>query len=205
MKTVVLLSGGVDSTVLMAVRHKAGDDITAVTFDYGQSHRREIRAASAVAEHYQARHYILGLRDVLHGSALTGQGVIPEGHADSPDATFVPGRNLIFLSIAAGLADEIGASAVLFGANADDFGGYPDCRPKFLTAMDEAVSTGTRNGVSVSAPLMSMTKRQVIDCGHELNAPLELTWSCYRGGDVACGNCGACVSRIDSEWERELA
>lgn len=194
MKSVVLLSGGVDSTVLMAVRHKADDEITAVTFDYGQSHAREIRSASAVAQHYQATHYILGLSDILHGSALTGQGTIPEGHADDPDATFVPGRNLIFLSIAAGLADEIGASAVMFGANKDDFGGYPDCRPKFLTAMDEAISLGTRNGVSVAAPLMCLTKRQVVQLGTELDAPLGLTWSCYHGGDKPCGVCGACVS-----------
>lgn len=194
MRTVVLLSGGVDSTVLMAVRRQAADEITAVTFDYGQSHVREIRAASDVAEHYQARHYILGLKDILHGSALTGQGVIPEGHADNPDATFVPGRNLVFLSVAAGLADEIGASAVLFGANKDDFGGYPDCRPKFLTAMDDAVSLGTRRGVSVSAPFMSLTKQQVVKLGREVNAPLDLTWSCYHGGETPCGVCGACVS-----------
>jgi len=192
MKTVILLSGGVDSTVLLADRIARGDECLAVTFDYGQTHRREIKAAQAIADHYG-----VGWRSVpflLGGSALTGNGEIPDGHAETVDATYVPGRNLVMISIAASFAERFSASAVLYGANKDDFGGYPDCRPKFITAIDDAVSIGTVSGVSVSAPFMCMTKKQVIDLGRDLNAPFELTWSCYRGAETPCGTCGACVS-----------
>lgn len=124
--------------------------------------------------------------------ALTGQGDIPESHAEEPDATVVPGRNLILLAIATGWAQQWGYRAVVIGANADDNAGYPDCRPDFLDAVSEA--TRLAYGVSVWAPLRRYRKKQIIDRARDLNVPLQLTWSCYRGGRQQCGRCGACQS-----------
>lgn len=198
MKTVVLLSGGIDSTVLLAHHISKGYEVAAISFDYNQTHCKELSAASQIADHYNVGHRVMRLD--LSGSALTGLGEIPEGHAETPDATYVPGRNIVMLAVAIGEAERIGAANVSFGANADDFNGYPDCRPDFIQHIGLAASLSA--GISVTAPFMVMTKKQVIDYGHQLQAPLELTWSCYRGGEVACGSCGACVSRIDAEWQR---
>lgn len=202
MKLVVLLSGGIDSTVLLASRYDVDDECIAVTFDYGQTHCREISSAEAVAKHYGVEHRIINLVDlngsVFSGSALTGDADIPTGHADNPDDTYVPGRNLVMIAIAASIAEQTNSSAVLLGANADDFGGYPDCRWKFIDAVNAAVSVGTVKGVSVAAPFGSNTKREIIELGHKLGAPMHLTWSCYRGSDDPCNDCGACISRNEA-------
>lgn len=193
MKAVVLLSGGIDSTVLLADRVTRGDDCLAVTFDYGQTHQREIDAAEKIADSLGVGWRLVPLQ--LAESALTGQGDIPDGHAETVDATYVPGRNIVMIAVAASLAERFEASAVLFGANSDDAHGYPDCRPAFITAMDQAVSLGTARGISVGAPYASWTKAQIAARGVELDAPLSLTWSCYRGGEHPCGCCGACEAR----------
>lgn len=194
MKTVVLLSGGIDSTVLLASCLDQVFECHAVTFDYGQRHRiREIAAAKKVAEHYLIPHEVKTLPSNLFGSsALLGDSDIPEGHADEPDATVVPGRNLVMLSCAAAIAARIGATTVLFGANDDDQAGYPDCSWSVINHIDEA--SYWSHGVRISAPLLTMTKRQIIDTGRQLRAPLHLTWSCYRGGQQPCRRCGACQS-----------
>lgn len=193
MKVVVLLSGGIDSTVLLADRVARGDDCLAVTFDYGQIHVREVDAAEKIANHLQVPWRMVWLP--LGGSALTGQGDIPNGHAETIDATYVPGRNLVMIAIGASFAERFSASVVLIGANIEDAAGYPDCRPKFITAMDQAVSLATARGISVSAPYLSRTKAEIIARGRELEAPLSLTWSCYRGEPQPCGRCGACEAR----------
>lgn len=205
MRSVILLSGGIDSTVLLATRYSVGDEIIAVSFNYGQTHLRELAAARSIAHHYRVKHQIVSLANVFHGSALTGDTGIPTQHAEEPDATTVPGRNLVMISIGAAVAAAHQAPVVMFGANADDAAGYKDCRQKFVDAVSEATYTGTDSGVTVSAPLLRFTKRQIIDHGYRLDAPMHLTWSCYRGGEVHCGNCGACVSRIEAELEGELA
>lgn len=194
MKTVVLLSGGIDSTVLLADRVVGGDECLALTFDYGQTHYREITAAEHIAKVLRAQWQFMFL-SCLSGSALTGQGDIPETTATAVDTTYVPGRNIVMLAIAASYAERVGASAVLFGANRGDHAGYPDCRPEFITAMDQAIGIGTSAGVSVSAPFCTWTKTEIVEHGRELDAPLHLTWSCYRGGADPCGRCGACQSR----------
>jgi len=189
MKTLVLLSGGIDSTVALA--HTKAE--LALSVYYGQTHRKELHAAAAIAKHYGVEHHEVNIASALDIScALTGKGVIPEGHADEPDATFVPGRNLVLISIATAWANAWGYGAVVIGANADDNAGYPDCRPKFVEALSDATSAGY--GVAVWAPLVRMTKRQVISYGRQLDIPFGLTWSCYRGGTVQCGRCGACES-----------
>lgn len=195
MKCVSLLSGGVDSTVALAfaLEHGAEVDLS-LSINYGQTHRRELIAAEAIAQHYGVEHREVDVSGALDiPCALTGVGIIPEEHAAEPDATFVPGRNLVLLALATSWADSWGYGAVILGANADDHNGYPDCRLEFIHAVDEAARSGY--GVGIWTPLIRMDKRQIVCLGRELKVPLELTWSCYRGGSVPCENCGACESR----------
>lgn len=193
MRSVVLLSGGIDSTVLLADLIAKGDECLAVTFNYGQLHDREVDAADEIADYYCVARRIVPFP--LRGSALTGQGRIPDGHAEDVDATYVPGRNIVMIAIAASFAEQFCASAVLFGANKDDAAGYPDCRPAFITAIDNAVSLGTARGISVAAPYASITKAAIVARGRELGVPFDRTWSCYRGDRRPCGRCGACEAR----------
>ena len=196
MRSLVLLSGGIDSTVALAHILHTGMRCEAVSFDYGQTHLRELDSATDIANHYGIPHQVIDLRGALQVySALTDPGAdIPETHALDVDATFVPGRNLVMLAAAIAFAENVSAGAVVIGANADDNAGYPDCRPAFLQAVDTAARLGTVNNVGVWAPLVRLTKREVIAKGEALGAPLHLTWSCYRGGEQQCGNCGACES-----------
>jgi 7-cyano-7-deazaguanine synthase len=196
MKSVVLLSGGLDSTVLLAQQAKSYGDILALSFDYGQTHRaKELAAAKTIAAHYGVKHRIVGMSSVVLPSALTGTVEIPDGHAESPDATTVPARNMIFISIAAAVAESENAQIVYIGTNASDHAGYADCRPGFIRAMWKAVSLGTDSGVTLSAPLSHMSKREIVGVGRYLDAPMHLSWSCYRGGDEPCNRCGACEER----------
>lgn len=189
MKSLILLSGGIDSTVALA--HTKAD--LALSINYGQIHRRELSAARRIAAHYGVEHHELDVSSALDiPCALTGHGAIPERHAEDVDATFVPGRNLLLIAIATAWANAWGYGAVVIGANADDKNGYPDCRPKFVEALSEATQQGYR--VAVWAPLVRMTKRQIIAYGRQLDIPFDLTWSCYRGGEQPCGRCGACES-----------
>lgn len=201
MRELVLLSGGVDSTVVLAeaVRRLGADAVGAVTFTYGQNQeRQEVLSAAVVTRHYGVSHRLVDLGPIFGPSALTGELTMPVGHAEAPDATEVPGRNLVLLSIAAAIADGEGYTAIAFGANASDAAGYPDCRPGFIAALAEASMLGTRHHVTVHTPLVRRTKAEVIAWGRELGAPLELTWSCYVGADEPCGTCGACVSRDEA-------
>ncbi len=196
MKSVVLLSGGLDSTVLLAHLLDKGDEVIAVSFDYGQTHRaKELAAAKTIAAHYGVVHRVVGMSSVVLPSALTGTVEIPDAHAERPDATVVPARNIIFISIGAAIAESEGASTVVFGANRNDRAGYPDCRPDFVKAMNEAVYHGTKSAVRVMAPFSLLTKKEIANYAKNLGAPIELSWSCYRGGDQPCNRCGACEER----------
>lgn len=199
MKSVILLSGGIDSTVLLAERLAAGDDVLAVFYRYGQLHlEREQQAMADVADHYQVQRRIVWLPDIFGTSALRGHGELPHIHAEQPDATTVPARNLVFLATGVAVAESIGARTVLFGATKDDAAGYIDCRAEFITAMSEAAYHGTATRIAVAAPYHHIPKRAVVDIGNTLNVPFGLTWSCYRGGDTPCGACGACQSRDEA-------
>lgn len=190
MRSLVLLSGGIDSTVALA---QTGADL-AISVNYGQTHRRELDAARSVAKYYGVEHHELDITAALDiPCALTGSGAIPESYAESPDATIVPGRNLMLIALATAWASAWGYGSVVIGANADDNRAYPDCRPQFIEALSEAAQSGY--GVAIWSPLLSMTKRQVVERGRDLGVPLDLTWSCYRGGSVPCHRCGACQSR----------
>ncbi len=208
-RAVVLLSGGLDSTVACAMAKAAGHEVHAVSFDYGQRHRRELESAKAVAKALGARsHSVLKVPvGDYGGSALTDHGIaVPTGRsekdmgADIP-VTYVPARNIVFLSLALGVAEVKDAEAIYIGANALDYSGYPDCRPEFFAAFEEMARRGTKRGVEgrpvrIEVPLQSMTKADIVREGLRLKAPLDLTWSCYQGGEVACGVCDSCVLRL---------
>lgn len=196
MKSVVLLSGGLDSAVALAMQNVDFAGVHALTIDYGQRHQREITAASRIAEHYNVSHTIARIPPVLfRGSALTGTGPIPAGPASTPDATYVPARNTVLLALAAAYAESIGARKIVIGCNADDAAGYPDCRPAYIEAYRDVLQTGTVGHVWVDAPLLMYAKHRVIATAHELDVPMRLTWSCYVGGEKPCGTCGACITR----------
>jgi 7-cyano-7-deazaguanine synthase len=196
MKTVVLLSGGLDSAVALAAQNEDFSQIEALTVDYGQRHHREIRAASDIASFYNVTHTVSRIDPILFkGSALTGTGPVPARSATQPDSTYVPARNTVLLALAAARAESIGARTVVIGANADDANAYPDCRRGYIEAFRDVLQRGTLGHVWVQAPLLSMSKRDIIDRAQQLGVPVDLTWSCYVGGDQPCGQCGACQTR----------
>ena len=201
----VLLSGGLDSTVCMALADRAREEgaLLALSFDYGQRHRHEIDHAAGVAGHYRAEHLIVQLdTSAWGGSALTDDSIdIPAGGTEGGiPATYVPARNSIFLAVALGVAEARQLDSVWIGVNAIDCSGYPDCRPEFIEAFRAVAATGQKRGVEgnpiqIAAPLIEVTKAEIVRLGRELDAPLHLTWSCYRGGDRPCGTCDACLLR----------
>ena len=202
---IVLLSGGLDSTVLTAKMIHDGDTVDAVSIHYGQRHARELTAAAQVAAHYGIRHDVIdlsALRPHLASSALTGDTDVPEGHyaAGNMKATVVPNRNMIMLAVAAGIAADRGHRTVATAVHAGDHPVYPDCRPEFIQAVSTATGLGTAGygDVQVYAPFAWMTKTQVAALGAELGAPVGLSWSCYQGGDQHCGRCGTCVERYEA-------
>jgi 7-cyano-7-deazaguanine synthase len=200
----VVLSGGLDSTVCMALADREADrPPLALTFDYGQRHRTELDRAAGVAGHYRSDHLVVSLDTTAWGgSALTDPSVdVPAagGGAGIP-VTYVPARNSIFLAVALGVAEARDLDAVWIGVNAIDYSGYPDCRPEFIEAFRGVAALGQRRGVEgdpidIRTPLIASTKAEIVTTGLELDAPLRLTWSCYQGGDRPCGVCDACRLR----------
>lgn len=207
-RAVVLASGGLDSTVTAAVAKADGCELFFLTVAYGQRHAIEVERARQVATALSvANHLVMNLDlRAIGGSALTGPEAVPKNRTDKErrrtiPVTYVPGRNLIFLSIAAAHAEAVGASLIYFGANVLDYSGYPDCRPEFIRAFEAAVKEGTKAGtegssLQVKAPLLMLTKAEIIRQGVELQVPFDLTHSCYDPvGDLACGHCDSCVIR----------
>jgi len=203
-KAVVLLSGGLDSATTLYYARKQGYETICLIFDYGQRHRREIRHALKVARksgsHYRLERFPLGWQ----GSALLDKKIKLPHHRrisenDIP-VTYVPARNIIFLSFAASFAEVIGAKKIFIGANAIDYSGYPDCRPKFYAAFQKVLKEGLKSGaqgrtIEIETPLINLTKVEIIRLGEELGVPYNLTWSCYAGGNKPCGKCDSCLIR----------
>lgn len=207
-RAVILLSGGLDSTVTAAVARQEGFALYLLTIAYRQRHAIEIEQARQVAAALRVQNHVVVEVDLraLGGSALTGDLAVPKDRHEQERAqgipvTYVPARNLIFLSLAAAHAEVVGASTVYFGANVLDYSGYPDCRPEFIRAFEQAVAVGTKSGVEgtrleVRAPLLMLSKSEIIQLGMKLHAPLHLTHSCYDPvGSLACGRCDSCVIR----------
>ena len=215
---VVLLSGGLDSAVTLAIAQREGFEPHALSFDYGQRHRIETAAAKRVAEAAGIADHRLATIDlrVFGGSALTDDIAVPQQRTESAMAdgipvTYVPARNTIFLSYALGFAEVIGAADIFIGVNAVDYSGYPDCRPEFLHSFEHLASVGTRAGSSgtsfrVHAPLLSLSKAGIIRTGAELNVDFSLTHSCYdpRDDGAACGQCDSCQLRLKGFREAGL-
>ena len=204
MKAVVLFSGGLDSTVLVYHLLNKGADLKLLSIDYGQRHEKELKSSSEIAESLGLEHEILRLpmlNNLLGGSALTDPSIsLPEGHyaEDSMKATVVPNRNMILLSLAAGHAISLQFDTVAYAAHAGDHTIYPDCRPEFATAMDQALKLCDWNTVSLYRPFVQLSKHDLVRKGKELGVPFEKTWSCYAGNDKHCGKCGTCVERKEA-------
>jgi 7-cyano-7-deazaguanine synthase len=210
-KAVLLLSGGLDSTTLLAWATRAGYAVHALSFRYGQRHLLEIDRARTLAVHWKvARHVVcdFDLRQ-FGGSALTSDTEVPKDRDDQARATgipvtYVPARNTIFLSFALAWAEVLGAQDVLIGVNALDYSGYPDCRPEYVAAFEAMANLATRAGVEgttrlkIRAPLMRMTKREIVQLGTALGVDYALTTSCYDPAHdgAACGHCDACQLRL---------
>jgi 7-cyano-7-deazaguanine synthase len=198
----VLLSGGLDSTTLLAAHTETTGLVLSV--DYGQRHARELDAAHAVATHYQVEHKTVDFTAwgaLLSGSALTDSTVpVPHGHyADASMAvTIVPNRNAVLLMAAVGIAVSRGLSRVLTAVHAGDHPIYPDCRPDFIAAIDYAALLATSGKVSIVAPFSNFTKTDIARVALKLNTPVALTWSCYEGGVIHCGVCGTCTERREA-------
>ena len=204
---VVILSGGLDSTTCLGVAVAAGYEVYALTFDYGQRHAVEIEAAKKVAAHYGVKEHRIAklpfLRDIGK-SALTEDNLeVPTQGVQKGEIpiTYVPGRNLIFLSIATAYAETVEAAAIYIGVNALDYSGYPDCRPEFIHAFQTVARLATKVGVEglsldIQTPLLHLSKADIIRLGTSLSVPYELTTSCYQGQEEACGECDSCRLRL---------
>jgi len=215
---VVLASGGLDSTVTAAVAKSEGYELYFLTIDYGQRHRTEIDCAKKIAACFDVQDHKIVQLDLrmFGGSALTDHLAVPtdrkgRDRGQEIPVTYVPARNTIFLGLALAYAEVLGASKIFFGANIRDYSGYPDCRPEFIQAFQEVARLGTRMGlqgypVEIVAPLLFLTKREIIQKGHILHVPFQWTNSCYDPGpqNRPCGLCDSCVIRHEGFQEAQL-
>jgi len=204
-KAVILVSGGLDSTTVLAMAQAQGFDCYTLSFDYGQRHRVELEAAKSISQSMSVREHktvVLDLR-TIGGSALTDSAIdVPEYGGEGIPVTYVPARNTVFLSIALGWAEVLEAQNIFIGVNAVDYSGYPDCRPDYIAAYETMANLATRSGVegqglSIQTPLIDLTKAQIIQKGIELGIDYSLTVSCYQADTEgrACGICDSCHLR----------
>jgi 7-cyano-7-deazaguanine synthase len=196
---VAIISGGMDSAVMLWQLVDAGASVLALSFDYRQRHIKELEAAVRLTEVAKVRHHIAHV-ELPRVSALQGKGEVPEGHyADQTmKATVVPSRNLVFLALATAHAVAESADAVAYAAHGGDHTIYPDCRPEFVKALGEACYLANWHPVRLAAPFIRKSKADLVRLGTRLAVPFELTWSCYKGGDLHCGKCGTCVERREA-------
>lgn len=203
-RTVLILSGGLDSSVLLYHLQAEGHDVRALSIDYGQRHSRELEHARRITEAVSAVHRIVDLRNLaplFAGSGLVDQNIeIPVGEyaAENMQITVVPNRNMIMLSIAAAWALSEKASAVSFAAHHGHHTLYADCRPEFIEALAHAIHLADDERVDLIAPFATWTKADIVRRGAELGVPFGMTWSCYKGGNAHCGRCSTCVERREA-------
>lgn len=211
MRALVLCSGGVDSTTLlaMAVDRYGSENVVALSISYGQRHEKELKAARDVARYYHVEQRFLDLAAIFADSscsllAHSEKDIPKESYAEQLEqadtklvSTYVPFRNGLFLSSAASMALSLECSVLYYGAHHDDWAGnaYPDCSREFVAAMNNAIREGTGGELHMEAPFVEWSKADIVKKGLELNVPYELTWSCYEGGDKPCGVCATCIDR----------
>lgn len=214
-RAVILVSGGLDSTTVLAMARAAGYDCYTLSFDYGQCHRAELLAAEQVSATLgDIEHKVVKLNlDSIGGSALTDANIaVPEEETQGIPVTYVPARNTVFLSIALGWAEVLGAHDIFIGVNAVDYSGYPDCRPEYIAAFETMANLATRAGVegqpiTIHTPLMEMGKGDIIKAGAALGVDYSLTVSCYQATDtgLACGKCDSCRLRSQGFADASLS
>tara|TARA_Y100000385_G_C12880462_1_gene545538 strand:- start:26 stop:682 length:657 start_codon:yes stop_codon:yes gene_type:complete len=202
-KIVVIFSGGMDSFTLLNRMVKEGHYVSAVTFDYGQRHAKEIKYAESACLELQVPHKVIditAINQLIQGSSLTSNINIPEGHyADKTmRSTIVPNRNMILLSLAVGYAVSINAAKVFYGAHTGDHAIYPDCRPEFVKKMNDVCTVANYEPIEIVTPYLHYDKGQIVKEGLLMGLDYSKTWSCYNGKDLACGKCGACFERKEA-------
>lgn len=206
-KTVAVVSGGMDSVTLAHLLVSRSDDVTLISFDYGQRHAKELTYAKLTASTLGLDHEIVdlqGLRALLRASSLTSDQEVPEGHyaAETMAQTVVPNRNAILLNIATGYAITLGADRVSTGVHAGDHYVYPDCRPMFIESLTHMLRIANEGfiakGFRIETPFLYRTKAEIVGIGAGLGVDWTQTWSCYQGGTYHCGRCGTCVERIEA-------
>ena len=220
MKALVVFSGGLDSSVClgMAVEKYGAPEVLALSFTYGQKHEKELLAAEKVAAFYGVERRVMNVSEMFAGSSCTllqgSEGEIPhesyeeqqEKNGEAPVSTYVPFRNGLFLAAAASIALSRGCEVIYYGAHADDAAGsaYPDTSEAFHRAISEAIFLGSGKALKVEAPFIASSKAEVVKEGARLGVPFALTWSCYEGGEEACGVCGTCRDRLRAFAENGL-
>jgi len=208
-KAVCLISGGLDSSVTAYTAKNEGYELYAITFNYKQKHRREIESAKKIAESVGVKKHIIFDIDlsVFGGSSLVDEKMEIQKNSKLEDIgkkiplTYVPARNTVFLSIGLAYAEVAYAEAIFIGVTATDYSGYPDCRPEYIEAFQRLANLATKKGIEgekieIKAPLLFMNKSEIIRRGAKLGVPFEKTWSCYQGGEKACGRCDSCLLRL---------
>lgn len=208
-KAVCLISGGLDSCVTSFIAKEKGYKIYGISFNYGQLHEKELSCATKIARAVGANDHIILDVDLqkFGSSSLLNESSESICDHDLDDigkeipSTYVPARNTVFLSLALVYAETIDADSIFIGANAVDYSGYPDCRPEYIQAYQKMANLATKRGVKgrpikIETPLLHLKKSEIIETGLKLNAPLEDTWSCYRGEKIACGHCDSCLLRL---------
>lgn len=200
-KVVLIYSGGLDSTVLLAKLLKEKQEVKALSINYGQRHRRELEAATRICKQLTVEHRIAdlsGLKPLLAGSSQTDDSVaVPHGHyaADNMKLTVVPNRNMLMLAVAGAWAISLKYDAIAYAAHAGDHAIYPDCREEFITPLEEALENADWHSVGIIRPFLDHTKADIVKEGVRVGAPMELSYSCYEGNELHCGLCGTCQER----------
>src|SRR5678816_2648567 len=211
---ICLVSGGMDSCVTAAIANKENDELAFLHVSYGQrTEKREREAFEALADHYNVKsRLVISLEHLakIGGSSLTDNRIaVTAANLSAPGipSSYVPFRNAHLLSAAVSWGEVINATAIYIGAVAEDSSGYPDCRPEFYAAFQQTINTGTKpeTNIDIRTPIIQLSKAEIVKMGIELKAPLQLTWSCYRSEDVACGNCDSCALRLRAFREAGVA
>lgn len=203
MKTILIYSGGMDSTTLLYKLLADGDKVLCLSFNYGQRHKKELLAATKICRKLKVPHKIVditAMKSLMAGSALTSDIKVPEGHYEAKNmkSTVVPNRNMIFLSLAIAQAISLKFDRVAIAVHAGDHAIYPDCRPEFIKKMNAVSLAANYKKIEIYAPFLNWTKGKIAKLGKKLKVPFKETWTCYKGLAKPCGKCGACVEREEA-------